>query len=77
MYVTWLYDILYVYITFTSSHLADAFKRLTNEDNGSNNNLQKSNNMPVTWQVLVSLTRSKFFYFYQLIQKRTMTLNGF
>ncbi len=35
--------------TFIFSHLADAFypKRLTNEDNGSNQNQQKSNNMQV------------------------------
>ncbi len=32
-------------------------KRLTNEDNRSNQNQQKSNNMHVLWQVLVSLTQ--------------------
>ncbi len=30
-------------------------KRLTNEDNRSNQNQQKSNNMQVLWQVSVSL----------------------
>ncbi len=39
--------IIVIYITFTFSHLADAFisKRLTNEDNRSNQNQQNSNDI--------------------------------
>ncbi len=43
------------YLTFTLNHLADAFKRLNNEHNGSNQIQQKSNE--VLWQVSVSLTQ--------------------
>ncbi len=43
---------------FTFSHLADAFIQSDlNEDNRSNQNQQKSNNMQVILQVLVSLTQ--------------------
>ncbi len=45
-----------MYIKFTISHLADFFsKRLTNEDNGSNQTQQNSNDKQVLWQVSVSL----------------------
>ncbi len=41
--------VIYIYIIFTFCYLADTFiqigKRLTNEDNRSNQNQQKSNNM--------------------------------
>ncbi len=37
-------------------------KRLTNEDNGSNQNQQKSNDMQVLWQDSVSLVGVKRFF---------------
>ncbi len=44
--------------TFTLSFSRRFYpKRLTNEDNGSNQNQQKSNEMQVLYQVLVSLTQ--------------------
>ncbi len=43
--------VIYIYIIYTFCYLADAFiqKRLTNEDNISNQNQQKSNNMQVQY----------------------------
>ncbi len=53
--------------TFIFSHLVIYIKTLlckaTNEDNGSNQNQQKSNNMQVLWQVSVSLTQYKLHVF--------------
>ncbi len=49
------------YFTFTFNHLADAF--IQSEDNRSNKNQQKSNNMQVLWQVSVSLTPVQVFFF--------------
>ncbi len=42
----------YICITLTFSYLADA---TSNEDNGSNQNQQKSNDTQVLWQVSFSL----------------------